>query len=58
MVSDWMSNGNITEFVKANPGVNQLELVGPSSQVPRPSLHFDVDYQSNDHLSWEASPRG
>jgi len=27
LVSEWMENGNINVFVKAHPGVNQLELV-------------------------------
>ena len=28
MISDWMANGNINEFVKAHPDANRLELVG------------------------------
>jgi hypothetical protein len=28
MVSEWMVNGNINEFVKANRDVNRFELVG------------------------------
>jgi hypothetical protein len=36
MVSDWMGNGNISEFVKAHPVVNRLELVGFSR--PHPDL--------------------
>lgn len=28
MVSEWMANGNINEFVKANPDADRLELVG------------------------------
>ena len=28
MVSDWMANGNVNEFVKAHPDTNRLELVG------------------------------
>ena len=27
MVSDWMENGNINDYVKAYPGANRLELV-------------------------------
>jgi len=38
MVSDWMENGNINDFVKANPSVNRLELVGCSFKVPLSSL--------------------
>ena len=37
MVSDWMANGNINDFVKAHPDANRLELVGASlkfSQLP------------------------
>jgi hypothetical protein len=33
MVSDWMVNGNLSNFVKAHPGVNQLELVGFSFRI-------------------------
>ena len=28
MVSEWMSNGSINEFVKTNPDANRFELVG------------------------------
>ena len=28
MVSEWMVNGNINDFVKAHPDVNRLGLVG------------------------------
>ena len=28
MVSEWMVNGNINEFVKAHTDVNRFELVG------------------------------
>jgi hypothetical protein len=28
MISDWMTNGNINEFVKAHPDANRSELVG------------------------------
>ena len=28
MVSEWMVNGNINEFVKANPDADRLGLVG------------------------------
>ena len=31
MISDWMVNGNINDFVKARPDANRLELVGLSS---------------------------
>ena len=27
MISEWMENGNINEFVKANPNANRLALV-------------------------------
>ena len=33
MISDWMSNGNINEFVKANPDANKLRLVGLSLET-------------------------
>ena len=28
MISDWMANGSINDFVKAHPDANRLELVG------------------------------
>ena len=31
MVSEWMENGNITEFIKTNRDVNRLRLVRPCS---------------------------
>lgn len=37
MVSEWMVNGNINEFVKANPDANRLKLVG---SPPNVSLYF------------------
>jgi len=33
MVSEWMANGNITEFVEAHPDGDRLELVGCSFHV-------------------------
>lgn len=40
MVSDWMENGNANEYVKANPDVDRLELVGSYIQ---PSFSFIGD---------------
>ena len=28
MASEWMTNGNIVEFVEANPDANRFQLVG------------------------------
>jgi len=33
IVSEWMENGNINEFVKVHTNVNRLELVRSSSEV-------------------------
>ena len=30
MVSEWMENGNINEFIRANQDANRFELVGYS----------------------------
>ena len=38
MVSDWMVNGNINDFVKTHPDANRLELVGFSVKVELFSL--------------------
>jgi len=39
MISDWMVNGNINEFVKERPDANRLELVGFSFSVSSCLLH-------------------
>ena len=41
MISDWMANGNINEFVKERPDANRLELVGFSFNVSSclPRIH-------------------
>ena len=31
MVSEWMADGNINEFVKVDRDANRFELVGPPS---------------------------
>ena len=33
MVSDWMANGDINEFIEAHPDVNWLGLVGSSLEI-------------------------
>ena len=38
MVSEWMVNGNINEFVKTYPGVDRLGLVGFPFKISLPSL--------------------
>lgn len=35
MVSEWMENGNINEFIKAHDDVNRFELVGFAPAVGR-----------------------
>ena len=40
MVSEWMGNGNINEFIKAHRDVNQFELV--KSYPHRPHLPLIV----------------
>jgi hypothetical protein len=39
MVSDWMVNGNLSDFVKAHSDVNRLELVGFSLRVSLPFIN-------------------
>ena len=41
MMSEWMTNGNINDFVKARPDANRLELVGfPFNVLPSsPQIH-------------------
>ena len=56
MVSDWMTNGNINEFVKAHPDVNRLELVGASLKLSSVSLR--AHWRSDNSPSWEVSLRG
>ena len=41
LVSEWMVNGSVNEFVKFNPGADRFELVGCHSCFsPRPALMF------------------
>ena len=49
MASEWMVNGNINEFVEANPDVNRLNLVRILLEIPLP---FFID---DGIISWEAS---
>ena len=39
MISEWMMNGNINDFVKTHPDVNRLELVSFSFEISLSSLH-------------------
>ena len=39
MVSEWMTNGNINEFIEANGEANRFELVGSPSRY----TVFDID---------------
>ena len=39
-VSEWMTHGNIVEYIKHNH-TNRLELVRPSLSPPLPSLNCD-----------------
>ena len=38
MVSEWMANGNVNEFVKETPDANRLKLVGSSFHIPHHSF--------------------
>jgi len=38
MISEWMTNGDINEFVKTHPEADRLKLVGSSPQSC--CLHF------------------
>jgi len=42
MVSGWMENGNINEFVTAHRGVNRFELVSSSFELLTPRLSLTV----------------
>ena len=39
MVSDWMANGNINDFVRAHPDANRSGLVGFTFNVSLPPPH-------------------
>ena len=41
MISDWMDNGNLNEFVEANPDADRFKLVGFS---PLRLLRFKFIY--------------
>ena len=44
MVSEWMENGNINEFVRTHPDTNRLELVGFHSISNCPRFGFKLIY--------------
>ena len=55
MISEWMANGNINDFVKAHPDADRLRLVWFPSKVPPSSPHLrTVDC----FTSWETSLGG
>ena len=56
IISEWMDNGNINDFVKANPGVNRLELVGCQPRVPFSSLR--IHQRSCTLSSWQTLLEG
>ena len=39
MVSEWMANGNINDFVKAHPDVDRFGLVGVPFEVSLSLIH-------------------
>jgi hypothetical protein len=41
MVSEWMTNGNLNQFVAAHPDVNRFDLVGLPFALLSPSLDMD-----------------
>jgi serine/threonine protein kinase len=49
MVSDWMFNGSINEFIKANRDANRFELVGAPSR-PLPHLALMIQSGSSKRL--------
>ena len=44
MVTEWMANGNINEFLKANINADRLELVCLSRLSPRLRLLLTITY--------------
>jgi hypothetical protein len=38
MISDWMTNGNINEFIRAHPEADRFRLVGSPPETPYSSL--------------------
>ena len=46
MVSEWMENGNINEFVKASVGVDRLELVRSSFGMTSSLVIDDCNHSS------------
>ena len=43
MVSEWMTRGNINEFIKANRDVNLFELVSCPPLLAAPDVHNSSD---------------
>jgi hypothetical protein len=52
MVSDWMADGNINNFVKAHPDANRSALVCSSTRTSLPSIDDRIPH------SWKTLPGG
>ena len=50
MVSEWMVNGNINEFIKAHGDVNRFELVGFSFFLLTGSVAYEIAFGSSKML--------
>ena len=50
MVSEWMANGNINEFIKAHGDVNRFELVGFSFLLPTEPAAYEIHSGSSKML--------
>ena len=56
MISEWMANGNINDFVKTHPDADRLGLVCFPFEVPPSSP--GVCGRLNNFTSWETSLGG
>jgi len=50
IISEWMPNGNVTEYVGSNQEANRLRLVGPAC-IPRGTLHLPRNPQLSEAAS-------
>ena len=52
IISEWMPNGNVMEYIRSNPQANRLRLVSPAVRSLR---HFTLMPRNDPQLSEAAS---
>ena len=43
ILSEWMPNGNVKEYIKSHPEANRLRLVSPAAHSPQELIFMPLD---------------